>query len=865
MGNIKIKIGLILLAILIIDRPLYSQKNNDPVSIDKNGRMIWNKNGQEAFFWGVNYTTPFSHAFRQIGRVGVDREKAVDADAYHLSRMSANAYRIHVWDVEISDSIGNLLENDHLEIFDYMIYRFQQRGIYIFLTPILLGGNGYPEPNEPLKGFSSKYNKGNAYTDPNAIACQERYIKQFISHVNPYTGKAYKNDPMVLGFEVCNEPSNSRRPETTAFIKRMLAAIRSTGCMKPIFYNVTQSIGLLEDFIKGGTDGVTFQWYPSGLVAGREVEGTYLPHVDIYDMPFKNEKYFLNQARLVYEFDPADIGRSYMYPPTAISFKEAGMQFVAMFAYDPVAIAKSNTEYQTHFLNLAYAPQKALGYKIASEIFRDPQFKRDRINETKPFEMKGLKISYTEDLAEMATGDSFFYTNNTSTTPPNSSTLKSIAGYGTSPVVSYKGRGAYFLDKISNGVWRLEVMPDAIWVRDPFSRATPRIDNVVIKWNKYAMAVDLPDIGKIFNIKGINEGNDYSSVAKGGVFSITPGAYILSAKQITDDIKKTKVGAVTADEFYAPEESNNNFYFLHTSPEIISEKQPVEISVTIVSPPSPVRMLTIQPSVIGQPGFGRFRPLLIQMDKVDPYKYKAKIPDSVITRGTLRYTISIEYENGKTNIWPGGVEGPANSWEYYNPDSYMVKLLPAKGELLLYSAEGSARALTFSGNSRFRGSLIQSVIPGDSKLQFGQAATGSNFPGRTNNSGMIYVMQNFIHDEIKGIEGYSDSYTQVLIHGKATDKPVIIELTLIDRDGNAYSAKSSLVSGKEVHAINLADLKEGRLFLLPRPYPGFLPFWYTAKNSRPFRLSEIERIQLAVPEEGNDELPTFELKAITLK
>jgi len=51
----------------------------------------------------------------------VDREKAVDADAYHLSRMSANAYRIHVWDVEISDSIGNLLENDHLEIFDFFL------------------------------------------------------------------------------------------------------------------------------------------------------------------------------------------------------------------------------------------------------------------------------------------------------------------------------------------------------------------------------------------------------------------------------------------------------------------------------------------------------------------------------------------------------------------------------------------------------------------------------------------------------------------------------------------------------------------------------------------------------------------------
>jgi len=864
MKTIKSKIILLLIAGTLINLSVYSQKNTDPIKIDKNGRMIWRSNGQEAFFWGVNYTAPFSHAFRQIGRVEVDREKAVDADAYHLSRMSANAYRIHVWDIEISDSIGNLLENDHLKIFDYMIYQFQQRGIYIFLTPILLGGNGYPEPNEPLNGFSSKYNKGNAYIDPDAIAYQERYIKQFISHVNPYTGKAYKNDPMVLGFEVCNEPSNSKRPETTAFIKKMLAAIRSTGCTKPLFYNVTQSIGLLEDFIKGGTDGVTFQWYPSGLVAGHEVQGTYLPHVDIYDMPFKNEKYFIDQARLVYEFDPADIGRSYMYPPTAISFKEAGMQFVAMFAYDPVVIAKSNTEYQTHFLNLAYAPQKALGFKIASEIFRNPDFKRDRVNETKPFEMKGLKISYTEDLSEMATDESFFYTNNTSTTPPNSSTLKSIAGYGTSPVVSYKGRGAYFLDKISEGLWRLEVMPDAIWVRDPFSRATPKIDNVVIKWNKYDMAVDLADIGKNFNVKGINDGNTYSTSAKGGVFSITPGTYILSTKQVTDDIKKTKIGVIKADEYYAPLETNKNFYFLHNPPELVSEKQPVDLSVTVVSPPSPIRRLILQPSVMGQRGYGRSRPVLIAMEKVDQYMYNATIPDSVVNSGTLRYTITVEYENGKTFVWPGGVEGPVNSWDYYNPDSYSIKVVPAKGEVLLYSAEASDKVLTYSGNMRFRSSMMQSAIPGDSRLLFAEAPAG-NFPGRPNNSGMLYVMQNYIDDIIQGIDGYSERYTQVLIHGRATEKPVTIEITLIDKEGDAYSAKISFVADKDVQTVNLTDLKEGKMFLLPRPYPGFLPLWFTAKNPKPFRLSEIERIQLAVPEEGNEELPGFELKAITIK
>jgi hypothetical protein len=865
MKTSKLKIVFLLLAAILFSFSVYSQKNTDPVRIDKNGRMLWKNNNQEAFFWGVNYTTPFAHAFRQIARLGEDREKAIDNDSYHLSRLGANAYRIHVWDCEISDSVGNLLQNEHLKLLDYLIYRFQQRGVYIFLTPIAYWGNGYPEPNENLPGFSGKYNKGNVYILPEAIAAQERYLKQFVNHVNPYTGKAYKNDPMIVGFEVCNEPGHSKAAETTMFVNKMIAAIKSTGCIKPLFYNVTQSINLLQDFIKGGTDGVTFQWYPTGLVANHEVQGNYLPHVDKYDMPFKNEKFFLPQARLVYEFDVADVGRSYMYPPIALSFKEAGMQWVTMFAYDPVAMAASNTEYQTHFLNLAYTPQKAIGFKIAGELFRNPQYKRDRDNEKKPFEMKGLKISYNNDISELATNELFFYTNNTSTNPPDLSTLKSIAGYGTSQIVSYKGYGAYFLDKISDGVWRLEVMPDAIWVRDPFSRATPRIENVVIKWNKTEMSVNLTDLGKSFSITGINDGNNYTASSKEGRFAITPGAYILSTKPVTEDIKKAKIGVITANEFYAPKETNKSFYFLQSASSQVSEGQPVEVNVIIVSPVTPIRKLVLQPSGGGGGrGFGGFRPVIINMDKVDEYRYKATIPDSVVKAGILNYTIISESTSGKITVYPGGVEGPTNNWEYYNPDSYSLKVLPAISEVQLFNAETAAQALTFSGNSRFRSSLVLSGVTGESRLKFAPGTSGFG-QGRPNTSGLVYAMQNYIGNITSGITKYSDKYTQILMHARATEKPVKIEVTLINKDGNGYTAKTSLSADQDVQIINLKDLTEGRMFLLPRPYPGFLPLWYSAKTKKPFSLSEIERIQLLVPVDGNEEMPGFELTSITLK
>ncbi len=859
----KIKLITLFLAAIIFAPELFSQRNTDLISVNRNGRMVWRQGGQEAFFWGVNYTTPFAHAYRQVARLGADREKVIDADTYHFARMGLNAYRIHVWDCEISDSTGNLLENEHLRLLDYLIHRLQERGIYVFLTPIAYWGNGYPEPNEKTPGFSGRYNKGNVYIIPEAIEAQERYLKQFVNHVNPYTGKAYKNDPMIIGFEICNEPGHSRPAETTAFVRRMIRAVKSTGCSKPIFYNVTQSISLLEDFIKGGTDGVTFQWYPAGLVAGREIKGNYLPHVDNYYMPFGNEKYFTGQSRLVYEFDAADVGRSYLYPPMAISFKEAGMQWVTMFSYDPLAMASTNTEYQTHFLNLAYAPQKAIGFMIAGELFRNPQFIRNRENEASPFEMDGVKISYTDDLAELATGQIFYHTNNTTTMPPDVSTLTKIAGYGSSPVVSYNGCGAWFLDKIQDGLWRLEVMPDAIWVRDPFSRATPRIENVVIKWNSNKMKIDLPDLGRDFSIAGINEGNSVSARATDGAFQVSPGSYILSAGQIPADIISSGIGAMRMNEFYAPPETNRNLYFLHDAPTQISEGQTAEVNITVVTPGESFEKMTLLPSVFGSRGRGGFRSLQIPMEKLNEYIYRALIPDTLVRPGMLNYTILAESASGKITVWPGGVNGPPAGWDYYNPETYSVRVIPAGGEVQLFSAESMGQTNTFTGSPGLRSSTLLSGVPGKTTQIF-TAATVTGQQLRPNTSGVIYAMQNYIGDQIRSISGHAEKYSRIVINGKATGKPVKLRVSLVDNKGNAFGADAILTQDKELQTVNLSNLKRCPMLLLPRPYPGFLPFWYEGKDDR-FSLADIERLQLIVPVGENREPEGFELSSITLE
>lgn len=199
-----------------------------------------------------------------------------------------------------------------------------------------------------------------------------------------------------------------------------------------------------------------------------------LPNVNDYYIPFDETIRKYHGAKLVYEFDAADIGRSYIYPAIARSFREAGIQIATHFAYDPTFLAYANTEYNTHYMNLAYTPQKALSLMICSEIFHQlPMYKNyGRYPDNLQFEQ--FSVDYGKDLAAYNSPEKFIYTNNTSSKPVEEKRLKKIAGFGNSALVKYDGSGAYFLDKISEGVWRLEVMPDAHWVDNPFGTNSPK-------------------------------------------------------------------------------------------------------------------------------------------------------------------------------------------------------------------------------------------------------------------------------------------------------------------------------------------------------------------------------------------------------
>ncbi|WP_197464122.1 membrane or secreted protein [Rufibacter sp. DG15C] len=810
-----------------------SQKGKEPelVYVDQQGILRWTKTKQEAAFFGVNYTVPFAYGYRSVKARGVNPEKAIDEDVYHLARLGFDAFRVHVWDTEISDSLGNLLENEHLRLFDYLVYKLKERNIRVLITPIAFWGNGWPEKDEKTPGFSYKYGKQKGLVEETAFLAQENYLKQFLNHVNPYTQQTYEQDGNVIATEINNEPQHSGpKARTTEYVTRMVAAVRGTGWKKPVFYNISESPKYADAIVQGvGVDGYSFQWYPTNLMANHSLQGNYLSHVDRYHIPFDTLAAFKNKALMVYEFDAADILGSYMYPAMAKSFRTAGFQWATQFAYDPMATAYGNTEYQTHYLNLAFTPAKAISLMIAGKAFHRLPLRKNFGVYPADSVFGEFRVSYKQSMSEMNTAQEFYYSGSTQTQPLLKSKLEHVAGVGSSPVVKYSGTGVYFLDKLEKGVWRLEVMPDAYFIRDPLGKASPNREVSRIQWQAQNMKILLAELGESFEVRAVNEGNTYAGKAKDGSFQVSPGAYILSKKQKTSWAGNKKYGNLRVNEFVAPQPYASGIYVTHEPLKEVSSGQPFTITAQVVGISSEAKV-TLQ--LNNQAAAYK----TIPMQAVGDGQFSAQVPADVLTPGQISYRI-LAQDGEKQVTFPGDHAGNPWAWDATMAETYQTFVAAPNGQLELFNATNDRSLFVFPNlwKSEER-QLIASEKPGQLILKL----TAQQLPEE-----QTMGLQHYIGDKLKGRQAELGSFGKLVIRVRSTTGAALpLKVNLVTHQATGFVAQVSAGTTFQNIEIPLSTLQPDAFMLLPRPYPGFHPFWFTGKGALGFQLKDVEKLQI---------------------
>ncbi|HEV7330368.1 MAG TPA: cellulase family glycosylhydrolase [Flavisolibacter sp.] len=818
----------LLLAFLLPVFIIAQNPKQNLVYVDNKGVLRYTADKKEATFFGVNYTVPFAYGYRSHKALGIDPERAIDADVAHMVRLGLNAFRVHVWDVEISDSLGNLLEDEHLRLFDYLLFKLKQQNIKILITPIAFWGSGYPEPDIKTIGFASVYGKGPSVVREEAIQAQENYLKQFFRHVNPYTKSTYRDDPDVIAMEINNEPHHSGpREKTTEYVNRMAAAVRSTGWTKPIFYNISESPSYAGAVAAAKVDGFSFQWYPTGLVANHERKSNFLPNVDRYHIPFLDSiPAFAKGARMVYEFDAGDVMQPIMYPAMARSYRAAGFQWATQFAYDPLFTAYGNTEYQTHYLNLVYTPAKAVSLLIAAKAFH--RLPRGKSYGTYPADtlFDAFRVSYREQLSEMNTDEEFYYTSSTSTQPKNSAKLKHLAGVGSSPVVQYDGTGAYFLDRVANGAWRLEIYPDAVPVHDPFEKASPKKTVTRIQWRANRMKLLLPEINEGYVITGATTGSNYrSNWNKEGIY-LQPGVYFVTGPQ------SPYAGYATSGvEFYAPPSSTAEPVVYHQPLPQVSAQQTFVIAATVAGIDTADRV-----SVEIRHSANQWKTL--PMQHAGAYRYTAVVPAELAAPGLINYRIMVRRSNGDSYTFPGGFKGNPYDWDEYRNESWQTVVAAPESHLSLFDPAADRTKLMLY-NPDWRANTITYITAGSaSDLVFHANMTKPV-------AGQRLGFQTYFREKIAGRSGELSSFSKLVIRARASETTTA-KVALITNGADAYATTVNLGNEWKEIEVPLSSLQPGSFLLLPRPYPGFQPLEFQSSKAAPFAIADIERLEVSV-------------------
>ncbi len=520
---------------------------NRQACVDAQGVMRWIDDGGEVAVFGVNYYAPFALDYRELKERGCDVKEAIRRDVVQFRRLGLNAIRLHCFDREFSTREGAFVDNDHVDALDYLIAECASNGIYSVLTPIAAWGGG--KWTSCTNGFAYPVGMKELTSNRELWKAEARFEREFAEHVNRYTGRRYADDPCVLCFELINEPAypdGTTGEQIAEYANTLLSGIRASGTKKPVFYSATWNRhNECVPFLK--TDGVSGVYYATGLRAGHALAGSQLGRVKASSL--KADERLAGKAKIVYEFDAADTPGAYMYPAMARLFRSEGVQSATQFQYETTPLADDNVSYMTHYLNLVYTPEKALSFAIAAEVFRRSPRGAPFAASVDEMSFPPFRVNAASNLSEMVTATDLLYTATPVTPISDPAKLRRVWGCGTSPVVASSGSGCYFLDKVSDGLWRLQLYPSVMPCADPYTGSPGK--KTVVLGERPELTVRLPDLGADFTVWR-TAGGGRAAVARGGRCVLAPGDYILAAGKTLSSAKLKAARAADIPEWSAP-------------------------------------------------------------------------------------------------------------------------------------------------------------------------------------------------------------------------------------------------------------------------------------------------------------------------
>jgi len=197
--------------------------------------------GQQILFWGGNCVASGAFPSKDLA-AGI---------AGRMRKMGINLIRFHHIDNDwggpslLRGNDTRVLDPTYLDLLENFIAKLKENGIFINMnlnvSRMFKVFDGVPYADS-VKNYGTDFYKVVTYFDPYLIMLQKEYAQQLLTHINPYTGKALVNDPVMAMLETVNENSLYR-----GWRENILKPIKSGG--KLVYRHVKMLDSLWNDFL----------------------------------------------------------------------------------------------------------------------------------------------------------------------------------------------------------------------------------------------------------------------------------------------------------------------------------------------------------------------------------------------------------------------------------------------------------------------------------------------------------------------------------------------------------------------------------------------------------------------------------------
>ena len=404
----------------------------------------------------------------------------------------------------------------------------------------------------------------------------------------------------------------------------------------------------------------------------------------------------------------------------------------------------------------------------------------------------------------------------------------------------YDGTGAYFLDKLEDGAWLLEVFPDAAVTDNLFGRNRTDLPRSTILPNARLIQVNLPGLTDFVALQVDELSRPPVPVVNRSGFTVTPGKYLLlsEAFMADDDNFSILMEALAASplvETRVPLPAT-------TLPEAVVRVDTFRTCTAGKDLTLTAEVITLEPADSVELLFFTQDALhSMPMTRVHGFTYAATISGKNLKAGDAGYAIHVA-RSGLNSTFPGNHNSAMISIEEKDklfPISIvsagtLVNLLdPATDQWRLnrqWSRDIDFKPSGEGADAWFTLQIRQLVQEDEENLR------GPQTPDHS--------IRHAFADRIRGRRGDVAAAKYIVVEcSSPLQRP--FQVALVQDNGIALGTLVKPEPGRKAIRIRLSDLKPVPLPILPRPYPTFLPYYFPADPNGKLDMLRVEALILS--------------------